>query len=96
MEISFNELLNIVNPNIIDIRSRQKYSDNHISGAINIEYNILINDPSKYLNKNNIYYLYCQRGLTSKMVSQMLNALGYKTYSIIGGYETYLLKNKYV
>ncbi|MBR3199268.1 MAG: rhodanese-like domain-containing protein [Bacilli bacterium] len=93
MEISFNELLDITNPNIIDIRSRQKYSDNHIPGAVNIEYSILINDPSRYLNKNNIYYFYCQKGLTSKTLSQILNALGYKTYNIIGGYETYLLKN---
>ncbi len=92
MEISINELSNIVNPYIIDIRSNQKYNDNHIPGAINISYDLLINDYNKYLDKNITYYLYCQKGVTSKLASDILNARGYKTFSILGGYESYILK----
>ncbi len=92
MEITINDLLNIKNAHIIDIRTKEKYNDNHIPGAINIDYDDLINNHSKYLNKNDKYYLYCQKGITSKTVSQILRAYGYTIYNVIGGYESYVLK----
>lgn len=78
--------------NIIDIRSRDKYNINHIPGAINIDYFELINNPSKYLNKEDIYYLYCTSGYTSNIVSNKLNMLGYNTVNIDGGFNNYLLR----
>ena len=93
MEISIDDLLALYKPNIIDIRSIQKYNDNHIPGAINISYDLLINNPSKYLDKDTVYYLYCQKGVTSVIACQLLKHLGYKVVSVIGGYEAYILKN---
>ena len=78
--------------NIIDIRSVEKYNTSHINNSINIPFNVLLNSPEKYLNKNDIYYLYCQRGLTSYKVCKILNTKGYKTVNILGGYESWLLK----
>lgn len=78
--------------NIIDIRSRDKYNINHIPGAVNIEYLELLSNPSKYLNKNSIYYLYCASGYTSKMLVNKLNTLGYNTVNIDGGFNNYLLR----
>lgn len=78
--------------NIIDIRSRDKYNINHIPGAINIESFELMNNPSKYLNKNNVYYLYCTSGYTSSIVSNKLNKLGFNTVNIDGGFNNYLLR----
>ena len=92
MEITINDLLNINNPNIIDIRSNQKFNDNHIPGSINISYDNLVNNHSKSLNKGENYYLYCQKGITSRTVSQILRAYGYNAFSVIGGYESYILK----
>ena len=91
MEISFIELFKLKDPIIIDIRSIEKYNDNHIPKSINIDYNLLINNPNKYLNMNNNYYIYCQRGITSKKVTQILRSFGYNVFSIIGGYEQYIL-----
>lgn len=54
----FNKLKNI---NIIDIRSIEKYNDNHIYGAKNIPANKLILNPDKYLMKLDKYYIYCQK-----------------------------------
>lgn len=93
VEISFDELLRIKNPNIIDIRSLEKYNDNHVPGSINIDYNLLINNPNKYLDKNYTYYIYCQRGITSKKVVEILRVYGYNVFSVIGGYEAYILNN---
>ena len=78
--------------NIIDIRSKDKYNVSHIPGAINIDSMELLNNPSRYLNMNDIYYLYCTSGYTSSMVSNKLNKLGYNTVNIDGGFNNYLLR----
>lgn len=91
VEISFEDLFNLKNPNIIDIRSLEKYNDNHVPGSINIDYNLLLSNPQNYLNKDLNYYIYCQRGITSKKTAELLRIYGYKAFSIIGGYEYYIL-----
>lgn len=93
MEISVRELLSLNKPKIIDIRPSQKYNDNHIPNAVNINYTNLINNPGKYLDKNNTYYVYCQRGITSKSAVELLRMLGYDVFGVIGGYEAYVLNN---
>ena len=92
MNISIDEVLNLNNPNIIDIRTVENYNSNHIPGAINIPYNNLLINPSKYLNKVDKYYIYCKHGKTSMGLCRILKKEGYDVYSIIGGYEAWVLK----
>lgn len=92
MNITIKELLNKQNINIIDIRSIEKYNDNHIVGAKNIPMILLLKDPSKYINKNETYYIYCQKGINSIKACRELLKKGYKVFNIIGGYESWLLK----
>ena len=90
--ISISDLLKMDSQiHIIDIRSEQSYNNNHITGAINIPYEKLIVNPSQYLNPNIRYYIYCQKGLSSGKVCQILSNLGYKVTNIIGGYEEWIL-----
>jgi rhodanese-related sulfurtransferase len=89
--ISIKDLLSLNTPNIIDIRGIENYNNNHIPGAINIPFEILIINPEQYLNKNQRYYLYCKRGYTSIKACQILNRMGYNTTNIYGGYEEWLL-----
>ena len=91
MNISLQELANITAPHIIDIRPPLNYNNGHIPKAINIPYNSLIINPSKYLNKNENYYIYCKKGITSAGLCKLLSNMGYKTYSISGGYENWVL-----
>jgi len=65
--------------NIIDIQDKYDYSLWHLPGAINIPYDDLMNNYRNYLNKNNIYYIYCKSGKLSKRVVVVLNYLGYNT-----------------
>lgn len=89
--ISVSELLKKINSiEIIDIRSIQSYNNNHIPTARNIPKEHLINEPNKYLNKQQAYYLYCQKGITSIKVCSLLNSLGYNTININGGYEAWI------
>ena len=77
--------------NVIDIRSIEKYNFSHIDTSINIPSDILLNNPTKYLKKDEEYYIYCQHGKTSIRVCLNLYRQGYKVININGGYESWLL-----
>ncbi len=87
------DFLKLVNPNVIDVRLPQKYNDNHIPGAININASVLMNNPEKYLNPTLTYYIYCQTGTSSKTLVQVLRVKGYNVFNIIGGYEAWILNS---
>lgn len=92
--ITVIDLLKIKKPTIIDIRDNYAYNFGHMKKAINIPYYNLLNNSSHFLDKNTIYYLYCETGTKSKELSNKLNLLGYRTYNVIGGYDAYIkLKN---
>ena len=53
----------------------------------------LINNPNDYINKEDIYYIYCQHGKTSLKTCIKLSKLGYNVINIMGGYDEWLIKN---
>ena len=89
--ISISEFNNIKNKRVIDIRSIEKYNSNHIEGSINITADKLLYNPEKYLNRNDIYYIYCQRGIQSKKICIVLQNKGYNVINIEGGYESWVM-----
>ncbi len=88
---SFKQLLKEKKVNIIDIRSQYDYSKGAILGAINIREDLLMMRPREYLKKNEVYYIYCNNGDRSRNCVRYLNALGFQTVNIEGGYKNYLL-----
>lgn len=92
--ININELLNLKGINIIDIRSTEKYNQNHIPNSINIPQEKIITQPNKYLEKEKRYYIYCQKGMSSYSVCKILTKLGYKVTNINGGYESYIMNQR--
>ncbi len=93
-QITVNDLKRLGKINLIDIRNIEKYNDNHIPGSINIPKILLVKNYYKYLDRNKLYYIYCQRGEQSIRVCRLLNSLGYKTINVIGGYESWILNEK--
>ena len=89
--ISVKDLLSNNCKNIIDIRSIENYNNNHIPNSINIPFEKIISTPSNFLNKNEMYYIYCRSGITSKKVCEILKKMGYNVTNILGGYEEWLL-----
>ena len=77
---------------IIDIRSIEKYNSNHIPNAKNIPMEKMITEPQKYLDKFQTYFIYCQKGIKSITVCQILYKLGYRVININGGYESWILE----
>ena len=92
MNIDIMELLKLNKMkkiNIIDIRNSTLYNNEHIDNAKNVSQTKLMLSPENYINKNDIYYIYCQYGTSSNYVCNLLNNKGYKTINIIGGYNAY-------
>ncbi len=77
--------------NIIDIRNNNEYILNKIPTAKNIPKLVLENEPTKYLVRNEKYYIYCQSGTSSKSLVTKLISLGYDAVNITGGFNNYLL-----
>lgn len=89
--ISVSELSNLSNINIIDIRSIEKYNNRHIDNSINIPLEQMLIKFNKYLDKNEKYYIYCQKGIQSRKLCQVLKNNGYNVVNILGGYEAWIL-----
>lgn len=53
-----------------------------IKGSINIKLSKLIDNPSKYLDKNKTYYIYCYKGTRSRRAAQILSVYGYKIVKV--------------
>ena len=87
MEIDYKEIEFLDNVNIIDIRDHYLYERGHIKNAINVPLRVLRTMPDKYLVKDKVYYLICETGFNSKRLSDILNNMGYHTYSIKNGYR---------
>ena len=89
--ISIEELKKLNNPNLIDIRSIEKYNNKHIMNAINIPMEQLLIKPEKYLVKDKKYYIYCQKGIQSRKLCMILTNCGYDVVNVSGGYESWIL-----
>lgn len=76
--------------NIIDIRKNYIYNLGSIPTSKNIPSAFLLNDPEKYLNKEEEYYIYCTQGLESVKVCNELSKKGYNVINVLGGYYNYL------
>ena len=89
--ISVLELKRILRPgiNLIDIRNSTSYKLGNIPYSKNISKNELMFNPEKYLFKDRIYYIYCEKGIQSKNLVIYLNSIGYKCVNLIGGYKNY-------
>ncbi len=91
-EIKIESIINNANNlNIIDIRDNYLYNMDSLPNAKNIPMNFLITNPDNYLNKEEEYYIYCNRGINSKKACEILNNLGYKVINLSGGFERYKL-----
>lgn len=89
--ISIYKLKKLQNINIIDIRSIEKYNNRHIPGASNIPLDKLLINFNKYLSKSSKYYIYCQMGVQSRKMCQILKNNGFDVVNVEGGYEAWVL-----
>lgn len=68
---------------LIDINDKIIYDTNHIDGAINIEYETLLYNRDRLLNKNKTYYIYCKGGHKSRRIVSILSAYGFNVVQVL-------------
>ncbi len=94
MNITFRDFFSLPSKGVlIDIRDKESYLQGHVPGAQNIISSELLYHANSYLNYKDIYYLYCDVGYISADVCKRLRMQGYHVFSIIGGYQNYLLRD---
>ena len=68
---------------LIDVRDPISYKENHNPYSINIYYDKLLMNHKTLLNKNQKYYLICDKGHQSKKAARILSFYGYDVTYII-------------
>ena len=53
-----------------------------IKGSINLKLSKILDNPSKYLDKDKTYYFYCYEGVRSRRAVQILGVYGYKVVKV--------------
>ncbi len=53
-----------------------------VKGSINLNIDKLLSNPSKYLDMNKTYYIYCEQGSRSRRAVQILGVYGYKVVKV--------------
>lgn len=77
---------------LIDVRTREEFSDGFIGGAINIPSENFLKDFEKlYIDSNSLVILYCQTGVRSQnCVAQLVEKIPNRVLSLKGGYINWL------
>lgn len=74
---------------ILDVRTKMEYEDGHISGAINIPVDSILEGNSKLPDLDETILVYCKSGNRSKEASQKLVDMGYKNVYNFGGIDNW-------
>lgn len=88
-EININEISKLPIENVIDVRDKRSYEQNHIEGVKNIPMMGLIMNSKKFLKKDEAYYIMCHSGGRSHQTCLLLEAKGYDVVNLVGGISGY-------
>lgn len=90
-EVSVEQLKQIKNPCLIDVREKGEWDKGHIEGAQHWPLSKINEGYLPSFRVNQEVVLYCQRGQRSLKAASILKASGQKNISsMIGGYEDWL------
>ncbi len=87
--ININEIKNLGDINIIDVREPAELMVGSIDGSKNIPMMGLMMNASNFLNQNETYYIYCAAGGRSFNVCQQLSSQGFDVVNLEGGFGSY-------
>jgi len=71
---------------VIDVRTPQEFAQDHIAGALNIDYTVIAQEISRAsVSKEDTVILYCRSGNRSGIAQNTLKQLGYLRAENYGG-----------
>lgn len=73
---------------IIDVRTREEYSNGHLKGSLNIDFlkSSFKSEISK-LDKNKKYKVYCRSGNRSGQAERLMKSMGFKSVDNVGSLQ---------
>lgn len=83
------EIRNVPDAVLLDVRSSEEYRQGHIPGAINVDGNHIALVRKVIHDLNAPIYTYCLSGARSRRAVQALRQMGYTNVSNIGGINRY-------
>lgn len=89
---SFNQLLaETKQPQLIDVRTPSEFSNGHLDGAVNINFNdASFDNQIEQLDKTQPVFIYCQSGGRSGKAYKKMKSMGFETvYDMEGGYRAF-------
>lgn len=87
------EMMDTLNPVIIDVRTPEEFRGGKIPKAINIPVNMIVKQAeSKLKAKDSEILVYCLTGSRSKLAAKMLTKLGYTKVYDFGGINSWKYK----
>ncbi len=87
--ININDLGQLGDVNVIDIREAAELSVGTVAGSKHVPMMGLIMNKDQFLNKNEKYYIYCAAGGRSYQTCSVLADAGYDVVNLDGGYSSY-------
>lgn len=84
--VNLEDMIWQTNPLIMDIRSREEYEMEHWPDALNFP-NDEIDRWKNKIPRRRILLIYCEHGGSSMVLARELGKEGYRTYTVVGGYE---------
>lgn len=87
--IDVNDIKNVENPYLIDVRTNLEQLFGMIDGAISMPMDTVEANLDK-LPKDREIYVVCKSGNRSRQVCEFLDSKGYKTVNLLGGMSSYI------
>ncbi len=78
---------------VLDVRTKDEYTNGHIRGSVNIPVDQLNNNTSRFSDKNKVIITCCASGNRSGMAKRILASKGYTQVYNGGGWMS--LRNKF-
>ena len=90
---TFDNLIDLGNNQILDVRTMDEFDDGSINGSVNIDYwnPEFVSMVKKKFDKNLPLLVYCAGGGRSTLAADQLHKKGFKLiYNLDGGYDAYI------
>ena len=84
------EMKSVPNALLVDVRNPAEYNGGHIPGSINFAMSRILQEAEEaFPDKAQPLYVYCQSGARSARAGKLLDLLGYKSVTDLGGIASY-------
>lgn len=74
---------------LLDVRTKEEYSDGHIEDSVNIPLDAIMSVESVVKDKDTPLFVYCFSGARSGQAVSILKRMGYNDVTNIGGISAY-------